>query len=229
MAHCAPDEERGGQGPWYALGEGIVTRLSWLHLSDLHMGPKGSRWQWPEYRQAFEKDLRRLHDGTGPWDIVFISGDLTQTGGQRDFNFLTSALESFWVYLRSLGSAPVLLAVPGNHDLRRDSLSLMQRNMLEARRWYENSALRSDFWNRRDNTLRQAVHQAFAPFSSWLVSWQNSHPSALSLDVHKGLLPGDFAATVVKEGLRLGIAGLNSAFLLPNADGTKAYFDIDSR
>jgi small GTP-binding protein len=193
------------------------------------MGPKGSRWQWPEYRQAFEKDLRRLHDGTGPWDLVFISGDLTQTGSQREFNFLTSALESFWVYLRSLGSDPVLLAVPGNHDLHRDSLSSMHRNMLEARRWHESSVVRSDFWSRRDNTLRQAVHQAFAPFSSWLESWQNNHLSALSLEVHKGLLPGDFAATVVKEGLRLGIAGLNSAFLLPNASGTQAYFDIDSR
>lgn len=206
-----------------------MTRLSWLHLSDLRMGPKGSRWLWPEYREDFERDLRALHNRTGPWDLVLLSGDLTETGSQREFNILDSSLRSFWRYLRDLGSDPLLLAVPGNHDLHRASLPTRSRDRLSARRWHESERERSEFWNDPENTLARSTRTAFLPFSLWLDSWQPRPPRHLKLQVSKGLLPGDFAATVEKDGLRVGIAGLNSAFLLPDADGSKAPLDIDPR
>ncbi|WNG48784.1 hypothetical protein F0U60_35215 [Archangium minus] len=244
-----------------------MTRLSWLHLSDLLMGPKGSRWLWPEYREDFERDLRALHNQTGPWDLVLISGDLTETGSQREFNLLDSALESFWTYLHGLGSAPLLLAVPGNHDLHRASLSTRTRDTLVAQRWHDNAQARSEFWNQLENELANSTPQAriehwkklenelananpqaridywkqaaneqahslrtaFLSFSSWLEQWQLRHPRQRELQIRKGLLPGDFAATVVKDGVRVGIAGLNSAFLLPDANGTTVSLEIDPR
>ncbi|MFL5356781.1 metallophosphoesterase [Archangium sp.] len=232
-----------------------MSRLSWLHLSDLLMGPKGSRWLWPEYREDFERDLRAMHDQTGPWDLVLISGDLTDTGSQREFNLLDSALKSFWASLRGLGSDPILLAVPGNHDLHQPSLPAKTRERLSARRWHERDQERNDFWNEPesamvmaartaslssarersdlwsepDNALARSTRMSFLAFSSWLTTWQIHRPQGLELQLSKGFLPGDFAATVAKDGLRVGIAGMNSAFLLAEADGSRGPFDVDAR
>ena len=93
-----------------------MARFSWLHLSDLHLGPRGSRLLRPEYREALERDLRRLHKLSGPWHLVVITGDLTVSGSKREFELLNSTLESLWAFFNSLGSNPVLLAVPGDHD-----------------------------------------------------------------------------------------------------------------
>ena len=137
-----------------------MTRLSWLHLSDLLIGPKGSRWLWPEYREDFERDLRAMHEQTGPWDLVLLSGDLTDTGSQREFNLLDAALKSFWTYLRTLGSNPLLLAVPGNHDLHQASLPAKTRERLSARRWHENAQERDDFWNEPESAMVMAARTA---------------------------------------------------------------------
>jgi 3',5'-cyclic AMP phosphodiesterase CpdA len=94
-----------------------LSRFSWLHLSDLHLGPQGSRLLRSEYREAFERDLRKLHAQSGPWQLVVISGDLTLTGSKHEFELLNSTLESLWEFFRSMGSNPCLLAVPGDHDV----------------------------------------------------------------------------------------------------------------
>ena len=93
-----------------------MSRFSWLHFSDLLFGSHGSRLMRPEFREAFETDLRRLHEKTGPWDVVFLTGNLTQTGSPREFALLNSTLSSLWDYFRSLGSDPLLLTVPGESD-----------------------------------------------------------------------------------------------------------------
>jgi hypothetical protein len=201
-----------------------VPRLSWLHLSDLHMSLKGARWLGGDFRKEFERDLRRLHSQTGPWDLVLISGDLTVTGMEREFQALDSALESLWAYLGSLGSTPLLLAVPGNHDFESSV-----GHLAGARQWYIDPKLREQFWSEQDNVMRRAVRHAFLPFTSWFEQWQKRHPPALQAKMQKGLLPGDFATTIVKDGLRVGIAGLNSAFLLPTPDTTKTWFTLGEK
>nr|WP_239577134.1 metallophosphoesterase [Archangium primigenium] len=202
--------------------------MSWLHLSDLHMGPKGSPWLWPENQELFERDLRRLHGQTGPWDFVLISGNLTRTGSVREFSRVNAALESFWVYLRSLGSDPHLLVVPGIQDLHLANLSMKQRHLLRGDVWHASLAIQKDFWSQREHAARIALQQALSPFTSWSEAWRNTHDSANRLEWNPGLLPGDFVATFVKDGLRLGIAGLNSDFLLPD-DAGKTHFAPTAR
>ena len=106
-----------------------MARVGWLHLSDLHLGPRGSRLLNPTYRAAFEQDLRRLHRNSGPWQLVLITGDLTVTGSKREFELLNSTLNSLWEFFRSLGSSPYLLAVPGDHDVSSKEWQL--RNFTE--------------------------------------------------------------------------------------------------
>jgi hypothetical protein len=157
-----------------------VARLSWLHLSDLHMGVRSSRLLRPEYREAFERDLRGMHARSGPWDLVFISGDLTQAGGTMEFSLLSSTLKSLWSFLRGLGSDPCMLVVPGDHDF------------LQA------------------PPVAQNIRGTLNLFSTWFEEWRDAHPSPAYQGLRGGLLPGDFATTVETAGSRIGIVGLNS-------------------
>jgi small GTP-binding protein len=157
-----------------------VARLSWLHLSDLHMGVQSSRLIRPDYREAFEQDLRRMHARSGPWDLVFISGDLTQAGGTMEFSLLSSTLKSLWGFFRSLGSDPSLLVVPG------------ERDFLQA------------------HPSAQNIRGSLNLFSAWFERWGDAHPSPVHQALRKGLLPGDFATTVETADSRIGIVGFNS-------------------
>jgi WD40 repeat protein/GTPase SAR1 family protein/3',5'-cyclic AMP phosphodiesterase CpdA len=94
-----------------------MARLSWLHLSDLLMTRGGTRLNWPEFREEFERDLRVLHQRTGPWDLVLLTGGLTMQGRPSEFAALYEALKTLWEFLRSLGSVPTLIAVPSRSDI----------------------------------------------------------------------------------------------------------------
>jgi GTPase SAR1 family protein len=184
-----------------------LAKLSWLHLSELHLGTQGSRLLRPEYREAFERDLRRLHELSGPWDLVLISGDLTQKGSTREFELLNSSLlNSLWDYFRTLGSTPSLLAVPGSRDFAGSRLgnpSLLSYSDVRE-------SLRGSSWNRAQSLLLDG----FEPFNHWLTSWRQEHPTPALQGFRTGLLPGDFSTTVMADGLKIGVIGLNSTFLI---------------
>src|SRR5262249_59507933 len=71
------------------------------------------------------------------------------------------------------------------------------------------------FWHETNGKpFRDVVDAAFAEFTRWSRAWNEAHPlpDAWSRE-DAGLLPGDFAAVVREDGVSLGIAGVNSAFL----------------
>jgi small GTP-binding protein len=178
-----------------------LARFGWLHLSDLHLGLNGSRLLRPEFREAFERDLRRVHERTGPWDVVFLSGNLTHSGNLREFALLESTLGSLWDYFRSLGSHPTLIAVPGEQDFYRPASQ--EPDPLVT---FSASEIRQGF--RSPGELQRLFEGRLSNFKSWLrleiVRWP--------ANLRAGLLPGDFAVTVAAEGMKVGIIGLNSIF-----------------
>ncbi len=178
---------------------GNLAQFNWLHLSDLHLGLRGSRLLRPEYREAFERDLRKLHERSGPWDLVLISGDLTLTGSLREFELVNSFLDSLWEFFGALGSQPCLLAVPGDMDFQWGMVP--QLHSLSA------SEVWKHLWDTGLSTHEQLA-QSLAPFTQWFSDWLTTHPAPAAFK--EGLLPGDFAATVVKGNSKIGIIGLNS-------------------
>lgn len=140
-----------------------------------------------------------MHARTGPWDLVLISGDLTLSGSVKEFGLLSSTLESLWSYLRSLGSDPDLLAVPGDHDFWQGHESL---DFSEVRRLFQDPAAK----------VSENIRQRFSPFEDWMQAWRQAHPSPVFQHLRGGLFPGDFVTTVKKEGSRIGVIGLNSIF-----------------
>lgn len=197
--------------------------VNWLHLSDLHQGLEPGRWLWPNVRTEFFADLGRLHDVAGPWDLVLFTGDLTQRGTAAEFAALEATLAEVYEELRRLGSTPALVTVPGNHDLVRPSTHKAALKAL--RRWHDEASTRADFWQSAEDECRAMVSTAFEPYTQW---WRNT-PHLLRHELHEGLLPGDFAAVSEHRGIRLGVIGLNSAFVQLTGDDYEGRLELDAR
>lgn len=186
----------------------MLERFNWLHLTDLHYGQAGQRPLWPNVREAFFEDLRRLHDSAGPWHAVLFTGDLVQSGNTDEFARMeTEVLGRLWKELAALGSGDaVLLAVPGNHDLLRPRLSAAVRQMAGPGGF---AAVEEEFWGEPDGEYREVIDRAFTSYGIW---WRDV-PHRRQLSVTDGFLPGDFATTLEVGSHRLGIVGLNTTFL----------------
>lgn len=195
-----------GSEPWFDRDR-PVPRFSWLHLSDLHRGMNGAAHLWPLAEDVVYRDMERLHARTGPWDAVFFTGDLTQTGSPEQFDRLEEDLENLWCHLRALGSDPVLLCVPGNHDLQRPSS--LDPVALVLDKWQEHPEVQQAFWTGGGNQYRDLIAQVFGPY----LAWQEVYQRGEIKDLRHGLVPGDFSCVVEKPGLRMGVVGLNSSFL----------------
>lgn len=185
------------------------VRFNVIHLSDLHMGMDGQKWMWPTFKTIFFQDLREQYKRTGPWDLVIFSGDLTQKSSPEEYALLTTALDELWVLFNSLGCTPKLFVVPGNHDLRRPSKTDPCTVALGA--WWQTPDIHSEFWGNSASPYRIAIADAFAAYTAWVSSLAGTSIS-LAADV-TGLLPGDVSACINKNGVSLGLVGLNSAWL----------------
>jgi hypothetical protein len=107
--------------------------------------------------------------------------------------------------LSSLGSEPILATVPGNHDLRRPKLD--DPALREISGWMK-TGVPEGFCRSRRNGARRLVQAAFRYYTTW----QTRHPFRKPTEVRAGALPGDFAGTIVKDDVKIGILGLNTAF-----------------
>jgi hypothetical protein len=200
-----------------------VARFNWLHLSDLHHGMSEQLSHWPNVREILYRDLATIHERSGPWHLLLFTGDLTQQGSRGEFGRLDGLLDDLLGHLRELGSKPVLLAVPGNHDLVRPKSIAPAVKALK--RWAEEDDIRADFWRGEDSDYRKVVTEAFAPFTDF---WSR-RSERLPVAVTHGILPGDFSTAIEQDGVRLGVVGLNSTFLQLTGENYEKRLDLDVR
>jgi internalin A len=202
-----------------------MKSFNWLHLTDLHFGLRGQPSLWPNVREVFWSDLETLHEKSGPWDAVLFTGDLVQSGSEAEFAELEDkVLGPLWAHLSKLGAEePVLLAVPGNHDLVRPDPKKPKaalRLMLQKNGFAE---IADEFWSDPNCEYREIIAASFANYQTWA----QKNVRNTGLKITQGILPGDFAATLALQTddgtpLRIGIAGINTTFLqLANGDFTK--------
>lgn len=98
-----------------------MTTLSWLHITDIHLGMK-DRGVWAGSKQILLDDLARATGRLGPWDLVLLTGDLAFSGKTDEYKLVDGALEDIWRVLCKpypTAASPLLIAVPGNHDMSR--------------------------------------------------------------------------------------------------------------
>lgn len=184
--------------------------FSWLHLTDLHCGMKNQDWLWPHVRDMVFTDLERLYDNCGSWDLVVFTGDLTQKGHKKEFDNVTRVLNELWeLFEKTLNFSPRFLAVPGNHDLKRPTARECERAAVKMLlEWEKHPDIHEKIWNYSRSEYRTIITRAFKNFTAW---WDNC-PHKVH-DTHSGIIPGDFSATLEKDGAKIGILGLNTSFL----------------
>jgi len=195
--------------------------LTWLHLTDLHLGLCDQAHVFPSMREQFQRDLQVLIEKyCGPIDLILFTGDMVLHGTRDEFDLF----EGFMLNLRSrLAPKSAFLAIPGNHDLVRPPNASDATVAGLIRLWnVVETGVQDYFWEEASSSQRRLVEKAFDNYLNW---WRVSalnptnrlrgvNDSVVSVrDYAEGLLPGDFRCTVLKEGLTLGIIGLNSAFL----------------
>jgi hypothetical protein len=191
----------------------LMTTFGWLHISDLHATVRRAAWSSPQTRDQLFRDLVGIHRDTGDWDLVLVSGDLTLRGAPEEFERADEVLAELCEHLRSLGPDPCVLVVPGNHDICRPA-DPPPSALRALRRWHDDPRTRDEFWNDPESPARRVVDRALEPFAQW---WgARGFPERAG--VHRGVLPGDFTATIEKQGVRLGVVGLCSAFLQLTGD-----------
>jgi hypothetical protein len=200
-----------------------MTSIGWLHLADLHQTVRSPGWTAPGIRERVLEDLTILHDRAGPWDLVIVAGDLSMRGAPEELEDAEKAFDALSNHIQRLGGVePCLLAVPGNHDLARPR-DPSPSALRALRRWHDDPQVRHEFWNDPESPARRLIDRAFEPFERW---W-NARRFPDHVRVRRGLLPGDFTATVDKDGIRFGVAGLNSAFLQVTGDDYEGRLAID--
>lgn len=187
------------------------TSIGVLHLSDLHLGLERQGTLWPSIRDKFYEDLRKYHSVSGPWHLLLFTGDLTQRGASEEFDGVDKILGEILAELRKLGSEPLVLAVPGNHDLVRPRPQDEPHLLSTLKRWGEDPEVDELIW-KEDSTASLLLKTAFQNFVQWSDRWFKKQEN-IFINLHRGLLPGDFSVSIPFGEHSIGIMGLNSAFL----------------
>lgn len=196
-----------------------------LHFSDIHVGMDGQGWMWSSFKKAFLDDLRRMHRRTGDWHIVIFSGDLVQKGSAAEYTRLSIILKEIWALFLELGFNPLLVAVPGNHDLERPNE--LDPTAIAINEWWANSRIQGAFWASSPKEYRELIDASFLQYKNWLAAL---HEFGINVASSKaGLLPGDCATEFVSDHCSLGVVGLNSAWLQLSSGNAKGRLHVDPR
>ena len=171
--------------------------INWLHLSDLHLGLDAQDWLWPRVKHDLFRDLEKTRGYVQGWDLVFFTGDLTQTGRPEEFDKLNELLDELWGVLSKSSHAPYLCVVPGNHDLVRPAENSSVAKSLTQLYWTDGD-LRKEFWQDPHCEYREKINRLFENFALW-----RGAIKVPTLPNTAGILPGDFSATYERKSVKL--------------------------
>ncbi|NDY72683.1 hypothetical protein DO021_13880 [Desulfobacter hydrogenophilus] len=187
-----------------------MSKLSWLHLSDLHYGKPKDAWDAEPILKNLIKDLKHLEKDHGLCpDLIFFSGDLAfgQMGPEPGKNLEDQykGVEKFLEQVRTAFSKQIsktrIFLVPGNHDVNRKRVGNMSTMFIDS---LDDQESISDFmagggedWNR--------VMDRLEDYRNFLKNFGNP----VLLQDRDRLTYG---TTVDINGIQVGIAGFNTVW-----------------
>src|ERR1051326_165540 len=198
--------------------------FKWLHLTDLHVGMSDQDWLWPTLKHSFYADIEALHSTIGSWDLVLFSGDLTQRGTADEYEKLDTVLAELWGKFKSLGFAPKLITLPGNHDVHRATSLSPELRLL--RKWWDEPDIHQEFFGEKPGVYRSAIEEVFKPYNTWL---NNKSPNIEKVTGGTGILPGDGSFVIQKGDIKVGVVTLNSAWLQIDDSEYEEKLHVDTR
>ena len=188
----------------------MSTALTWLHLSDLHACKPRTGWDAKLVTDTLCKDLKKMYKDHGlrP-DLIFFTGDAAYghigsgdgksiTEQFRDaHDFFTAVRESFEPVIEQRN----VFLVPGNHDVNRTKISKFETQALE------NMTSLDEVTNfvKEAGLEWQRIFGRLDDYADFLKAYGYDH----LLTNRKHLIYADAREI---SGLRVGIAGFNSAW-----------------
>jgi hypothetical protein len=173
-------------------------KVTWLHLSDFHVGMDGYA-----QRKLLAEIVQHIHErsssvGFGP-DLIFMTGDIANRGQVAEYE---EFLEAFYIPLvGELGNTwdGKIFAIPGNHDADRNIAPFFDRDAILS------SGLTFFDPSQRGKQLRAQITPRFDNFAAWI---KTAAPEAW---LHSDA--GAFDILVDVRGISAAIIGLNTAWL----------------
>ncbi len=161
----------------------------------------------------------------GPPDLILFTGDLAYRGQAEEYAEVDRVLERIRGWLAEVhpeAPAPLLFAVPGNHDVARPTRKAKANYRIL--RDYEDGDdddvgyLRDQLWQEQD---RELIEPMFTAFTDWqkerviapLKQARDRDNDDRCRLVHASFFPGDLSAIIEAHGVRLALVGLNSTWL----------------
>jgi len=181
----------------------------------------------------WEPSVRAMAERLGPPDLLLISGDLANRGAPEEYERVDRLLDTLLAWLREAagGPEPLVVAVPGNHDLRRpQGREAFAYRILDR---YDQGAsdedvrvLDEELWDRGDASF---VAPLFSGYQDWF-----RRRLLLDLErrakIHLSHFPGDFCLEVEVDGaFPLRLVGLNSTWQQYKAGDFRGKLTIDRR
>ncbi len=194
--------------------------IRWLHLSDMHLGGHGQDLWWQTQEKLRESVIRMVRRLGAP-DLILITGDLSYTGSAAEFALVDRFLDTLLDWIREtiggFGDDPLVVPVPGNHDLSRPHgpATLAYRvldHYLEGATDNEDVRLLDEMlWDTRDASF---LAPFFAAYTEWFERRIRPDLEQRASSLHVSHFPGDFTVELEPAGtFPVAVVGLNSAWL----------------
>ncbi|MBE9574640.1 MAG: metallophosphoesterase [Proteobacteria bacterium] len=184
-----------------------MSRLTWLHLSDIHLpGVSSDTYQVDKVLKALINTLKKeAAKGEKP-DVIFITGDIADKGGDysKAEQFFDELLDATGLLERAGTDAKQrLFIVPGNHDVDRNKAS--QKKFLL--RTLQNPETAIEFFAPQSVNERKSHFERFHKYQEFFNRYFEG--------VREFNVERHYYAEVIDLKdipIRLGVIGLNSAW-----------------
>jgi len=189
--------------------------IRWLHLSDLHLGCQRDDLWW-QMQEDLAASVCAFVERLGPPDLLLLSGDLTNKGAAKEFERVDRLLDTLLGWLAESGGAePLIVAVPGNHDVQRPPEAkgfqylILDRYVEAGLEDKHVQSLEDALWTRRDVSV---VKPLFTNYQKWFRK-RLLPDLERRAKIHPSHFPGDFCLEVEIAGaFPLCLVGLNSTW-----------------
>ncbi|MBU0754712.1 MAG: metallophosphoesterase, partial [Planctomycetes bacterium] len=189
--------------------------IRWLHLSDLHLGCPGESL-WAQVHQEFQAGLKKQVKRVGVPDLVLFTGDLAFQGDKKEYERVDRFLEDLKKWLSEAGAEkePLILPVPGNHDLKRPKKGAYEYLILDQ---YNNDDprvldFRKKLWSNK--AVPSLIKKPFKAYVDWFKKTIKPQFDGTKHEFHESRFPGDYSVELnLWDNTPLIVVGLNSAWM----------------
>lgn len=185
-----------------------MKELTYIHFSDLHIGDKLASPILSHVKDELVDDLNYICQTLGHIDLVFMTGDLVQTGAKGEYDEFQAFFDALVAVMEKNGNSPHIFFVPGNHDLSRVAKTSDSVHQV-LKGWTGNTEAREYLFWEKDSDYQKYCQERFHNYDTFVRKYNANR----CLTPKYGLLPGDYFSSLEINELKIGILGLNSSWL----------------